>query len=203
MVEIKREVFRAYDIRGVVGRDFDPEWVERLGRALGTYFLSRGFARVVVGRDCRQSSPEYQSRLVAGLAATGCDVAVIGLTSTPVFYFAVRRLAFPAGVMVTASHNPPEFNGFKIWGGECVLTPEEIGDVHRIMVAGQFADGRGLVSEHDILPTYLEEVAAGVRLERPVRIVVDGGNGAGGEITARLLERAGAEVVRLDRKSVV
>jgi phosphomannomutase/phosphoglucomutase len=197
MVEIKREVFRAYDIRGVVGRDFDPEWVERLGRALGTYFLSRGFARVVVGRDCRQSSPEYQSRLVAGLAATGCDVAVIGLTSTPVFYFAVRRLAFPAGVMVTASHNPPEFNGFKIWGGECVLTPEEIGDVHRIMVAGQFADGRGLVSEHDILPTYLEEVAAGVRLERPVRIVVDGGNGAGGEITARLLERAGAEVVRL------
>lgn len=197
MVEIKREVFRAYDIRGVVDRDFDPEWVERLGQALGTYFLSRGLDRAVVGRDCRASSPEYQARLVAGLAAAGCDALVIGQTSTPVFYFAVRRLDLPAGVMVTASHNPPEFNGFKIWGGDCVLTAEEIGDVYRVMVAGRFARGRGVVSEHDILPTYLSEVSAGVRLARPVKIVVDGGNGAGGEITARLLELAGAEVVRL------
>lgn len=189
--------FRAYDIRGVVDVDFDPEWVETLGRALGVFFLRRGLSQAVVGHDCRTTSPEYQARLAAGLASAGIDVVCLGMVPTPVFYYAVKALGRKAGVMVTASHNPPEFNGFKIWAGDTTIHTEAIREVHDIMAAGDFVSGSGLVCEHDIKPSYVEHVAEQMILPRTVTVVVDGGNGAGGMICCEVLRQIGVRVIPL------
>lgn len=190
-------IFRAYDIRGIVGRDFDADWVERLGRACGAYFLSLGHARAVVGHDCRLTSPEFQDRLVRGLAATGVDVLFLGMVPTPVCYFAIRHLGYQAGVMITASHNPSEYNGFKVWAGKSTIHSGEIQKLAALMEQDGFPAGNGLATFHDIGPTYLETVSALVKLNRPVKVVLDGGNGAAGLIARDLLARAGAEVVEL------
>ena len=197
MRPLSREVFRTYDIRGIVDEDFDEEWVERLGRACGTFFLQNDSSVAVVGYDCRQTSPAYAKALTAGLNAVGVNVVTIGEVSTPAFYYAVTSLKETAGVMVTASHNPSEFNGFKVWQGKSTIHSEAVQDIFEIMSAGDFLAGSGLVSHEDILPRYVNELAEDVLLKRPIKVVVDGGNGAGGDITADALEVAGAEVVRL------
>jgi len=195
MLPIKQDVFRAYDIRGVVQKDFDPEWVETLGKACGTYFQQNGVTQAVVGRDCRHSSPEYQEKIIEGLVSTGVDVIALPMVPTPVFYFAVKYLQRQAGVMITASHNPPEFNGFKVWSGNNTIHTDEIQKIYRIMKSGDFAGGKGITSEMDITPTYLETLAAQTQLSAPVRVVVDGGNGSAGLVCAELLRRVGAEVI--------
>jgi phosphomannomutase/phosphoglucomutase len=195
MKPVNKEIFRAYDIRGVVDRDFDQEWVEVLGRACGTYFRAKGHSRAVVGHDCRHSSPGYQQRMIAGLTASGVDVLYLDMVATPLFYFAVKTLGYHAGVMITASHNPPEFNGFKVWEGESTIHSDEITAVYEIMAAGRFESGSGVAAHHDIVPAYLDALAARGPLARPVRVVLDGGNGAGGLVCAELLRRVGAEVV--------
>jgi phosphomannomutase/phosphoglucomutase len=195
--DIRAEIFRAYDIRGVVDRDLDPQRVFRLGQAIGTFFRRQGRDCAVVGRDCRESSPEYMARLAAGLCSCGVDVIAVHMVPTPAFYFAVRHLGKSAGVMVTASHNPPEYNGFKIWAGEGAIHTTDIAAVYGIMQSGEFATGRGLVSEHDITPSYLEAVTRDIHLDRPVSVVVDGGNGAAGLLAACALRRAGAVVTPL------
>ncbi len=197
MRPISREIFRAYDIRGVVDRDFDSEWVEALGRACGTFFVRHGWSRALIGCDCRASSPEYVERLCKGINDTGVDVVVLGLVSTPVFYYAAKHLGFRAGIMVTASHNPPDQNGFKIWGGESTIYGQDIVAVYDLMISGDFARGTGLTSWHDIRPSYAEDLLSRVHLERQVKVVVDGGNGTSGELTADILRRAGAEVTCL------
>lgn len=195
MKPVNKEIFRAYDIRGVVDRDFDEEWVEVLGRACGTYFRAKGHTRAVVGHDCRHSSPGYQQRMIAGLTASGVDVLFLDMVATPLFYFAVKTLGYHAGVMITASHNPPEFNGFKVWEGDSTIHSDEITAVYDIMAAGKFASGAGVSAHHDIVPAYLDALAARGPLARPVRVVLDGGNGAGGLVCAELLRRVGAEVI--------
>jgi phosphomannomutase/phosphoglucomutase len=192
-------IFRAYDIRGIVGRDFDADWVERLGQACGAYFLSLGHARAVVGHDCRLTSPEFQRRLVRGLASTGVDVLFLDMVPTPVCYFAIRHLGYQAGVMITASHNPSEYNGFKVWAGRSTIHSGEIQKLAALMEpgAGAAPSGAGLACFHDIVPAYLETLSALVRLERPVKVVLDGGNGAAGLVARDLLARAGAKVVEL------
>lgn len=199
-------VFRAYDIRGVVDQDFTASWMERLGRAFGTWLSERGLGRVVLGRDGRASSPEYQLAMARGLLATGRDVLLGGCMATPVLYHAVHSLGTRAGGMVTASHNPPEYNGWKLWGGDTVLSPEEIQEVRYIFERGVFAVGRGVLGSHDPIPSWLEEVAGLERIQppangaKPLHIVVDGGNGPAGTLTADLLERAGAEAgIRVER----
>ncbi|WP_320171510.1 phosphomannomutase/phosphoglucomutase [Maridesulfovibrio sp.] len=197
MKEINREIFRAYDIRGVVGSDFDEEWVEMLGRACGTWFRKKGWDRAVVGHDCRHSSPAYQQAMVKGLNSCGVDVLFLDLVPSPVFYFAARKLGYMAGVMITASHNPPEFNGFKVWGKDTTIHSGDILDIYEIMKSGDFAEGCGVASFHNIIPFYVEDLLSGIRIERPVRVVLDGGNGAGGHIALELLRRAGADVIPL------
>jgi len=197
MKPINPEVFRAYDIRGIVDRDFDPQWVETLGRACGTWFKGQGWHRAVVGRDCRHSSPEYQRRLARGLASCGLDVLVLDLVPTPIFYFAASTLGYQAGVMVTASHNPPEFNGFKVWAGETTAHSEQIQDIYEIMASGGFVQGTGEITSRDMVPDYLHALASAARVKKPVKVVVDGGNGTGGLITAELLRRVGCEVIPL------
>ncbi|MFW6054953.1 MAG: phosphomannomutase/phosphoglucomutase [Thermodesulfobacteriota bacterium] len=197
MRPVKPDTFRAYDIRGVVDKDFDPEWVEDLGRACGSYFKRKGFHQAVVGRDNRQTSAEYQARMVEGLMSTGIDCVFLPMVPTPVFYYAVRSLNRRAGVMITASHNPPEFNGFKVWAGSNTIHSDEIQNLYRIMKERDFEKGQGLASELDIVPSYLEELSRQTRLENPVKVVVDGGNGSAGLVCAELLRRIGAEVIEL------
>lgn len=199
-----KHVFRAYDIRGLVDTDFKGDWVERLGKACGLYFLRHGQQSAVVGRDCRPSSPAFLNALVRGLTSVGVDVISIGMVPTPALYFAVKHLNRAAGVMITASHNPPQYNGFKIWSGPTTIYGEAIQEIWRIMHAEDFptlASGVGVASEHDILPSYKEAILSRNRLSssmnRPLKVVVDGGNGSGGLVLAEVLESMGADVTRL------
>lgn len=195
MKPLSPDIFRAYDIRGIVDKDFDPEWVEVFGRACGAYFLKNGFSRAVIGHDARLSSPIYQERLAKGMAETGVDVVLVGMVSTPVCYFACKHLGTDAGVMVTASHNPPEFNGFKVIAGPSTIYGDEIQALFRMMAAGNFPSGKGIVSTHDILPAYVSALTSQTKLSRPIKVVLDGGNGAGGPVTEAVLKGIGAEVI--------
>jgi len=195
MKPLSPDIFRAYDIRGIVDKDFDPEWVEVFGRACGAYFLKNGYSRAVVGHDARLSSPIYQERLAKGMAETGVDVVLVGMVSTPVCYFACKRLGTDAGVMVTASHNPPEFNGFKVIAGPSTIYGDEIQELFKMMAAGNFPSGKGIISTHDILPAYVSALTSQTKLSRPIKVVLDGGNGAGGPVTEAVLKGIGAEVI--------
>jgi phosphomannomutase / phosphoglucomutase len=130
---MNEEVFREYDVRGVVDKDLTPAFVRDLGRAVGTYARQRGLATMTLGRDCRLSSPSYCDAICAGLTDTGVHVVDIGLCATPLLYFSVRRLQADGGVMITGSHNPPEFNGFKICIGPDTIYGDEIQELKRIM----------------------------------------------------------------------
>jgi phosphomannomutase len=203
MIEaVNPTIFRAYDIRGVVGADLSEAVYTTLGRAGGTYFRARGGRRIVVARDARLTSAAYAAALIDGLRASGCDVVDIGMVPTPVMYFAVAFLGADGGAVVTASHNPPEFNGLKLrqsdpqYGGE-PLNGEQIQEVARIANSGNFASGAGGYEERDVSDAYVADVAKHLKLSRPVKIVLDGGNGVAGPIGLRTFEAIGCEVVPL------
>lgn len=195
-------IFRAYDIRGVVDVDLSETVYQTLGRAAGSYFRARGGRRIVVGRDARLTSPAYAAALIAGLRSTGCDVVDIGMVPTPLMYFAVAYLKADGGAVVSASHNPPEFNGLKLrqsdprFGGE-PLASDQIQEVGRIANSGVFASGAGSYEQIDLSDTYVADVVRHLKLERPVTIVLDGGNGAGGPLGVRTFEAIGCTVVPL------
>ncbi|HEX5691671.1 MAG TPA: phosphomannomutase/phosphoglucomutase, partial [Roseiflexaceae bacterium] len=195
-------IFRAYDIRGVVDTDLSEPVYATLGRAAGTYFRARDRRRIVVARDARLTSAAYAAALIEGLRATGCDVVDIGMVPTPVMYFAVAFLGADGGAVVTASHNPPEFNGLKLrqsdpeHGGE-PLNSEQIQEVARIANSGDFASGAGGYEQRDVGDAYVADVAKHLKLSRPVKIVLDGGNGVAGPIGLRTFEAIGCEVVPL------
>lgn len=190
-------VFRAYDIRGIVDKDFDETWVRELGKACGSYFAGLHIADIVVGHDCRHSSPAYHEALTEGLLASGRNVLSIGEVPTPAFYHAVKTLGRSGGVMITASHNPANYNGFKVWAGESTIHNEEIQKIRAIFESGRFTEGRGVASRHDILPAYTADIISRFALARPIRVVVDGGNGMGGPSCVRVLRAIGADVVPL------
>jgi phosphomannomutase / phosphoglucomutase len=194
-VEINDKIFREYDIRGIVGRDLDEAVVETLGRAMGTYFRARGKADAAVGRDCRLSSPSFARAIAKGLQATGCDVTDLGVIPTPLLYFSVFHKEKEAGVMITGSHNPPEHNGFKMMCGHETLHGPDIQELRDIIRRGEFAQGAGRAGSLDIVPEYVDYVAANVRLERGVKLVVDAGNGTGGAVAVPLFRKMGCEVV--------
>lgn len=202
MTMVNPTIFRAYDIRGVVGRDLTAPVYHTLGRASGTYFRGRGGRRIVVARDARLTSPEFATALIAGLRSTGCDVIDLGMVPTPVMYFAASYLNADGGAVVTASHNPPDFNGLKLrraephFGGE-PLDSDAIQELGRIALAGEFAEGQGGYEQIDISDAYVQDVATHMRLTRPVKIVLDGGNGVAGPIGRRAFEAIGCEVVPL------
>ena len=194
---ITPQVFRAYDIRGLVDVDFDPEWVHLLGLACGTTFNKMGLKTAVVGYDCRESSPQYADALIRGITEAGVSVRFIGMVPTPFVYYAVKHYGTNAGVMVTASHNPSEYNGFKIWCGESTLYNDGIDALRRLMLSREFTSGKGTVETCDIFPVYCNDVAGRIAPRRPLKVVVDGGNGAGGNYCVTMLGRIGAEVIPL------
>ena len=196
-MDINPKIFREYDIRGIAGQDLDEPAVEILGRAMGTFFLARGQAAAAVGRDVRVSSPAFAAALIRGLTSTGCDVADLGVVPTPLLYFSVFHDHMPAGVMVTGSHNPPDHNGFKMMSGLETLYGKTIQALYEIVRKGVFPRGQGRVRPLDIVTEYTDYVAGNVRFARPVKVVVDAGNGTGGVVAVPLLRRLGAEVIEL------
>lgn len=201
-VSVNPTIFRAYDIRGVVDRDLSAEVYRILGRASGTFFRRHERRRIVVARDARLTSPAYAAALIDGLRAAGCDVVDIGMAPTPLMYFAVSFLRADGGAIVTASHNPPQFNGLKMrlsdprYGGT-PLDSEQIQEIGRIVAGGAFSEGAGGYTAVDVADEYVVDVARHFRLPRPVKVVLDGGNGVGGPLGVRALEAIGCEVTPL------
>ena len=194
---INPKIFREYDIRGIVGQDLTPEVVEVLGRGIGSYLLGRGKKDIAVGRDCRLSSPAFGEAINRGLMASGCDVTEIGTVPTPLLYFTVFYRKKEGGVMITGSHNPPEHNGFKVMAGEETLFGPAIKDIYELIAAGRFKTGSGQKSSYEVVPEYLDYVAGLIKLERPLKVVVDAGNGTGGAVAVPLFRRLGCEVTEL------
>lgn len=193
-VSLNPLIFREYDIRGVVETDFSPEQVWTLGSALGTYFRRHGARNVVVGRDCRLSSPDLASGLQEALCARGCEVIDLGVCPTPALYFAHHYFQSDGGVMVTASHNPPEFNGLKICLRGSTIFGPEIQRLREIAAAGDFVRGNGRRETRDVIPQYLDYLSEHLHLERPLRVAVDGGHGTAGPVATALLKRLGCQV---------
>lgn len=195
---IKGAIFREYDIRGVVGEDLTPETVEILGKAIGTTFRRKGKRSVVLGRDCRLSSPEFSDILTKGLLSTGLDVIRIGTVPTPLMYFTVFSRDMESGIMITGSHNPARYNGFKMMVGKDTLFGEAIKEIYGLVSAGDFLEERpGVESRLDIVPDYMAYVLANIHLEKSIRVVVDAGNGTGGAVAVPLFRQLGCEVIEL------
>jgi phosphomannomutase/phosphoglucomutase len=191
------QIFREYDIRGVVGRDFDAADVERIGLAFGTYVRQHGGKRLAVGRDHRLSSAAFCTALTKGLQTTGCDVVDIGLVPTPLLYFALFHLNTDGGCMITASHNPAEYNGIKLCLGRAALYGDEIQAIRRLADAGPFAQGPSQRTEAEVRSAYLAYIAEQIQLRRRLRVVVDAGNGTSGLVIQDLLRQLGCEVHEL------
>ena len=198
MTQITPSIFRAYDIRGIVDDTLTDESVELIGRAIGSEAAKRGESTVVVARDGRLSGQRFKDALTRGLNAAGRDVIDIGMVPTPVLYFATYVLDGTAsGVMVTGSHNPPDYNGFKIVLGGETLSGDAITALYERIKNDDLESGEGSVREHDIRDAYLERILGDVTLSRPVKAVVDCGNGVTGELGPKLIERLGVETIRL------
>lgn len=194
-MKISPEIFRAYDIRGIVDKDLNPEIVELIGKAFGTYLLERGTGEVLVGRDTRPSSEEYQTAIIRGLLSTGCDVFNIGLTLSSILYLARQYYHIDGGIMVTASHNPAEWNGFKLCHGLNAIVGEEIQKVKDIIVLNKFKTGKGNLKKLDVFPPYLNEIKKRVDIKKPLKVVIDGGNATPSIFLPKLLKEIGCEVI--------
>ena len=197
MTAIAAEIFKAYDIRGIVDRTLTEDAAEAIGRGLGTLGRRQGVSRFVVGRDGRLSGPKLARAVARGLNATGVDVVDIGVVATPMVYFATHHFATGSGVMVTGSHNPPEYNGLKMMVAGDTLAAGTIQDLRRLVESGDFASGTGKVENADIASTYIARIAADVKLARPMTIAVDCGNGSPGAFAPQLFARLGCKVIEL------
>ncbi|GAB6181520.1 phosphomannomutase/phosphoglucomutase [Desulfotomaculum defluvii] len=196
-IKVNPFIFREYDIRGKANSDFPDKTVELLGLSLGTYFQQRAERDVVVCHDNRASSPRLNLALNKGLLASGCNVIDIGENPTPVSYFALKNLGKTAGVMITGSHNPPEDNGFKISSGGNTIYGEEIQKIKGIMEAGPYTKGLSQLVSQRIKESYVRYIADQIKLKRPLKLVVDAGNGTTGSLALDLYRRLGCQVIGL------
>jgi phosphomannomutase/phosphoglucomutase len=196
-MQVPAHIFREYDIRGLVDEEVTPELVHALGRGFATFVirkLGKDAPTLAVGRDVRPSSDPYRDAMVEGLRASGARILDIGVVPTPLLYYACHRLDTDGGVMITASHNPSEYNGFKLNWRQLPLSGEEIQAVRKLIEADDFTAGEGSVEERPVTADYLEMVAEKVELARPVDVVLDCGNATGALFGPDLLERIGARV---------
>ena len=191
------EIFRAYDIRGVVGETLTLDVVYRIARAFATQALASGERCAAVGGDGRRSTDVLRRELVRGLRQGGVDVVDIGQVPTPLLYYATHVLDTGTGVMITGSHNPPEYNGLKMMIGGVSLAGEDIQRLHSLVETGAFSAGVGTISKVDLVDRYIAQVVADTAPSRPLKVVVDCGNGVAGPVAPRLLEAMGCEVVPL------
>ncbi len=191
------EIFKAYDIRGIVDQSLTTEIVRQIGQAIGSEALEAGDSAVIVGRDGRLSGPDMVIALTEGITAAGCNAIDIGMVPTPLTYFATHHLGIGAAVSVTGSHNPPDYNGLKIMVGTHTLAGERIQGLKHRIEAQTVAHGAGQQSQEDVVPAYLRRVTEDIRLDRPLRVVSDCGNGVAGMLAPTLLREIGCEVIEL------
>ncbi len=194
-MRITPKIFRAYDIRGTVGDQITPQVVRTIAQAYAGYLPAN--ATVVVGRDLRESSGEFAQAAIAGLTAAGCEVMDVGQVPAPLLYFAIGRWKADGGLMVTASHKAPEFNGVKLRQGDLPFYGKKLQKLYGAVVAEDFPTGQGTCTQRDIYDEYFGIAAAQVTLQRPIRLVLDLGNGCGTLTAPRLLAEIGAEVETL------
>ena len=194
---LKPTIFREYDIRGIAETDLPSDGIEQLGRAIGTYLQREVGRKLNLARDVRLSSDRLRDALIAGLTASGCDVTDLGVVSTPLLYYSVFHLKADGGVMITGSHNPPEYNGFKVVAGASTIHGPQIQELFRIIDSGSFAAGQGRRGTYDIVTPYVDEIATQFQLDRRIKVVLDAGNGAAGPAMHRILERLNVEAVEL------
>jgi phosphomannomutase/phosphoglucomutase len=195
---MNQNIFREYDIRGIVGPDLNDETVALLARAIGTFFAQNNARRIAIGFDARESSPVFRDLLVKGLNDSGCDVLDIGRVPTPVLYFAVFTREVDGGVMITGSHNPADHNGFKISLGKDSIHGPQIQEIKEIALSGNFAPGTGKIETEDVLADYKREILARLRMgPRKLKVVVDGGNGMGGVTAVPIYKALGMELIEM------
>lgn len=192
-----REIFKAYDIRGIVGKTLTAEIVEAIGHAIGSEARTRGLASIAIGRDGRLSGPELVQALAKGLQKSGIDVIDVGMVATPMLYFAAHMLCNYSGVMLTGSHNPPEYNGLKMVLDGDTLAAESIQALRMRLENNDLSYGDGGYCTHDIAEAYLQRITSDVKLKRPMKIVIDCGNGVPGLYAPTLYRRLGCEVTEL------
>ncbi|MDP2934022.1 MAG: phosphomannomutase/phosphoglucomutase [bacterium] len=197
-MKINPFVFRNYDIRGVAGKDFDAEKVEAIGKAYGTFLRRRKIRQAVVGRDCRLSGPEYQAAFTKGLTAMGVDVIDLGMVMTQMVYYAQYRFQTNGGAMITASHNPFNYNGFKLAIGYSLTTgPEEVEEIRKIVEEDNYfkSDTVGTVEQREVTEDYCNDVLKRVVIKKKFKVVVDCGRGTTGLYVPEIFKRAGCEVI--------
>jgi len=195
---MKAHIFREYDIRGIFPEELNQETAYRLGRAIGTYYQDNGVARVSVGRDCRLSSPDLSKWLIDGLTESGVNIVDVGMVPTPLLYFSLHKLDVGGGIQITGSHNPPDFNGFKVCLGKASIHGKEIQKIRDIIESADFKIGKGELETFDITTPYLEYLENNIQAgPAKCRVVVDAGNGVGGPVACEAYRRMGFEVVPL------
>ena len=194
---LKPSTFREYDIRGIAETEFLDHDVEDLGRAIGTYLRRHNGDRINLGRDCRLSSERLRNALIAGLKASGCQVADLGVVPTPVLYYSAFHLPSDGAVMITGSHNPAEYNGFKVVSGTSTIYGEEIQELRALIEKRDLLSGSGSERAVDVVTPYVNEVAAQFHFSRRVKVVFDAGNGTAGPAMKRIAERLNCEATEL------
>jgi phosphomannomutase/phosphoglucomutase len=196
-VMLKPTIFREYDIRGIADTELDNAGVADLGRALGTLLQRRAGNRINLGRDCRLSSPRLHDALLEGLVDSGCEITDVGVVPTPVLYYSAVHLKSDGAVMITGSHNPTEYNGFKAVCGAGTIYGDDIQELRRLIDARDFEKGRGSHRTIDVVTPYVDEISAQFKFDRRIRVVADAGNGTGGPVMHRIFERLNCEYIEL------
>ena len=200
-MELSPSIFKAYDIRGVIDKTLDPSIAKLIGQSFGSAMRDKGETVCVVGRDGRLSGPSLMAGLTEGLLSVGINVIDLGVVATPMVYFgtniSIQGQQAKSGIMITGSHNPPDYNGFKMVLGGSAIYGEQIQALRERIVAKNFSSGQGTRSEHNIFPEYLQRIVGDVKLKRKIKIAVDCGNGVGGAFAGRLFRELGCEVEEL------
>ena len=197
-MDINQKIFREYDIRGIVDKDLSLEFVEFLGQGIGTYFRQQGKREAALGRDSRLSSPAYAEAMIKGLLSTGCSVVDLGVVPTPLLYFTVFDKKKEAGVMITGSHNPPEYNGFKMMVGEETLYGETIQEIYALLRDKKIMrDYEGIRTSYKIIPDYEDYLLKDIKLEKKLKVILDAGNGTAGFVASPIFKKLGCDVEEL------
>ena len=197
MTTVPAEIFRAYDIRGIVGRSLTPQIVRAIGQALGSLCVEAGGTTIAIGRDGRLSGPALSAALAEGIAASGANVFDVGMVPTPVTYFAAFHLGCGSAVMLTGSHNPPDYNGIKMVIAGNTLSGDAIQALRKRIESGQVASGAGKIERRDVADAYLARVTGDAKLARRMKIAIDCGNGVTGELAPELFRQLGCDVTAL------
>ena len=196
-MNLNHNIFRAYDIRGKALKDLTEEVVVKLGKALGSESMERGIKEFIIGRDGRNSSPQIFEWLSSGLLSTGCNVIDIGLVTSPMFYHATHHLNASSGTIITGSHNPKEYNGFKIIFNKVPTTSQEISNLKKRIEAENFLFGEGKIEKKDVKDSYIKKIKENINIKNKLNISIDCGNGAAGIVAKEVYESLGCKVTEL------